>query len=124
MATVLVVDDDQDIRSSLRTILELAHHRVLEAQHGLEALKMVESDEPDLMLLDIIMPEMDGLETLKELRRTHHRFPIVAMPAHGTTSRAWYADVARMFGADEVLEKPFTESDVMKVLDRTVAHGS
>ncbi len=93
MATVLVVSDDREIRSALRHILEHAEHRVLEAKHGREALCIVDQHVPDIILLDIMMPEMDGVETMLEM---------VATLVSGTTKGSWSADVAKMLGADEI----------------------
>ena len=70
------------------------------------------------------MPEKDGLEVIKEFRRKHYRFPIVAMPAHGTTKRSWYGDISKMFGADDVLEKPFTPQEVETIVSRLIKQGS
>ncbi len=92
MATVLVVDDDREIRSALRHILEHAEHRVLEAKHGREALCIVDQHVPDIILLDIVMSEMDGVETILEM---------VATPVSGTTNGSSSADVAKMLGDEK-----------------------
>ncbi len=120
MATVLIVDDDREIRSALRHILEHAGHRVLEAKHGREALCIVDQHVPDIMLLDIMMPEMDGVETMLEMKRRECRFPVVAMPYSGTTIGSWSADVAKTLGAVEILEKPFTPKEVETIVDRII----
>ncbi len=64
-----------------------------------------------------MMPEMDGIETMLELKRRKCRFPVVAMPVSETTTGAWSADVAKMLGADEILEKPFTPKEVETIVD-------
>ena len=120
MATVLVVDDDREIRAALRHILEHAKHHVLEAKHGREALCIVDQHVPDIMLLDIMMPEMDGIETLLEMKRRECRIPVVAMPVSGTTKGSWSADVIKTLGADEILEKPFTPEEVETIVDRII----
>ncbi len=71
----LVVDDEADIRSSLRRILEYEGYEVSEAATGAEALARADADEPDAVLLDIKMPRMDGLEVLAELRKRHPDLP-------------------------------------------------
>ncbi len=120
MATVLIVDDDREIRSALRHILEHAGHRVLEAKHGREALCIVDQHGPDIMLLDIMMPVMDGVETMLEMKRRECRFPVVAMPSSGTTKGSWSADVAKTLGAVAILEKPFTLKEVETIVDRII----
>ncbi len=124
MATVLIADDDGEVRGFLRGVLRAEGHEVLEARHGGEALRLVQFFEPDVLLLDIVMPEMNGLETMKAIRETKASFPIVAMADHGIMSRSWSAGVARMFGADAILEKPFTETEVREVLARTLPAGA
>ncbi|HBH79466.1 MAG TPA: Fis family transcriptional regulator, partial [Nitrospira sp.] len=67
-ASILIVDDEEGIRTSLRSILEDEGYEVTIAANGLEALKIYGTDPPDLMILDIWMPEMDGLETLRRVK--------------------------------------------------------
>ena len=83
-------------------------------------MRIVEGQRPDIAIVDILMPEMDGIEIIREFRQKGHRFPIIAMPASGTIKTAWYGDIARMFGADDVLEKPFTPTEVETVVDRVI----
>ncbi|MGO8992509.1 MAG: response regulator [Polyangiaceae bacterium] len=85
-ATVLIVDDDSDIRFTLRQILRDEGFRVLQARDGLEALERIAEEEPDLVLLDLVMPVVDGWEVLRTLRRCRADLPIVilsAVPADG-----------------------------------------
>jgi len=120
MVCVLVVDDEMSVRSVLRRKLESMGHRVLDASGGREALRILESQRPDIAMIDVLMPEMDGIEVIKEFRRNANRFPIIAMPAQGTAKSSWYGDIAKMFGAQDVLEKPFTPSDVEAIVDRVI----
>jgi len=120
---VLIVDDDPKTRQSLRVILEALCHRVLEAGNGREALPLVEEHKPDLMIVDIVMPEMDGLEIIRLLRRMGYRMPIIAMPLRADSAETRYSEFARSFGADEVLLKPFVETDVVDVVGRTLGHN-
>jgi CheY-like chemotaxis protein len=117
---VLIVDDDPNTRRKLRVILEALSHSVLEAGNGREALPLVEQHKPDLMIVDIVMPEMDGLETIRMLRRKGHRMPIIAMPLRADSAEKRYSKFARSFGADEVLLKPFVDTDVMEVVARAL----
>lgn len=115
---VLIVDDDPKTRRVLREILEPLKHCVFEAGNGREALPLVEQHKPDLMIVDILMPEMDGLETIRFLRRKGYRMPIIAMPTRRGLSAERYSEFARSFGADDVLLKPFDQAEVLKVLRR------
>ena len=120
MLGVLIVDDDPKTRRVLREILEPLNHSVLEAGNGREALPLVAQHEPDLMIVDILMPEMDGLETIRYLRQKGYRMPIIAMPAGKYLTAKRYSEFAKTFGADDVLMKPFGRAEVLKVLRRTL----
>lgn len=121
---VLIVDDDPETRRVLREILEPLDYGVVEAGNGREALPLVARQEPDLMIVDVLMPEMDGLETIRHLRREGRRMPIIAMPAGKYLTASRYSDIARSFGADEVLLKPFTRADVLEVLQRVLGRDA
>lgn len=111
---VLVVDDEADIRATVSAILEIEGYAVAEATNGAEALAAVESDPPDVILLDMRMPVLDGWGFATELRRRGHRIPIVAMTAAQDAAR-WAADIA----ATAFLAKPFGYDDLVTVVDRT-----
>lgn len=113
MAKILAVDDVADNIDLLRYILEKQGHEVLAAHSGREALAIAEKEEVDLVLLDIMMPEMDGLETasrFKSMERLRH-VPIIFLTAH----RKEAADVARGLaaGGDEYLTKPFERVELL-----------
>ena len=107
---VLVVDDEEAIRNSLRMILEYEGYRFVGAASGREGLKAVESERPDLVLLDIKMPRMDGLEVLPLLRAEHPDLPVIVISGHGTIQTAVEAIRA---GAADFLEKPLTREVVL-----------
>jgi DNA-binding response OmpR family regulator len=102
-ATILIIDDDRLVRWSLSTMLGRAGYRVQEAPTGKEGLALLGSGVPDLVLLDIMLPDMDGFAVLEEIRRAHPRLPVVTMTADTTpeTSRR-----ALRLGARGHLEKP------------------
>jgi len=120
MLGVLIVDDDPKIRRILRETLEPLEYSIFEAANGREALPLVAQHELDLLIVDILMPEMDGLETIRFLRRKGYRMPIIAMPAGKGLSAERYSEFARSFGANDVLVKPFGAADVLEVLRRTL----
>ena len=84
MARILVVDDEEDIREALTEILEDEGHDVFEAENGLEVMAMAVSARIDLILLDITMPEMDGIEACRRIKAVQHvrDIPIVMVTAH------------------------------------------
>jgi CheY-like chemotaxis protein len=113
---VLVADDEQDILALVTTILERAGYEVLAVRDGAEALAAVRDRRPDLAVLDISMPELDGLEVLRRLRTDTEtsELPVVLLSA-----QAQEADVARGFatGASAYVKKPFSPRDLTERVD-------
>lgn len=107
MALILVVDDDIAVRDSIKVILTLNGHEVAEAQNGREAEAEIARRVPDLLILDIFMPERDGFETIRSVRRTHPDLKILAISGSGDRQLGRTLAFAREFGADAVLPKPF-----------------
>ncbi len=116
-ASVLVVDDEGDIRESLRMILEFEGYRVEEARNGLEALQKVRERPPDALLLDIRMPEMDGLETLRALRERGYDMPVLVLSGHADVATA--VEATRR-GAFDFFEKPLQRDRVLLTLRNAV----
>lgn len=114
---MLVVDDEESIRSSLRMILEFERYRVEEASTGREALRRVMTRNPAAVLLDIKMPEMDGLATLSRLRERGHDMPVVMISGHGDIAAA--VDATRL-GAYDFLEKPLERDRVLLALRNAI----
>ena len=103
MTTVLIADDEKNIRSSLKHTFSLEGYRVETAGDGREAIECVERGGIDLVLLDLQMPRLDGLGTLRELRERGHALPAIFLTAHGTIERA--VEAVRL-GAFDFIEKP------------------
>jgi len=108
--TVLLVDDEKAIRDSLRMVLEYEGYRVLEAASGDEALAGVRRSSPDAVLLDIKMPEMDGLEVLGSLRERGYEMPVIVVTGHGDIDTAIEATKK---GAFDFFEKPLQRDRVL-----------
>jgi DNA-binding NtrC family response regulator len=103
MRTVLIADDEKNIRSSLKTTFRLGGYRVETAENGRQAIEAVERGAIDLVILDLQMPELDGTETLKELRKKGHEVPVVFLTAHGSVEGA--VEAVKL-GAFDFIEKP------------------
>lgn len=115
MLSVLVVDDQAEIRQLIRDALEGAGYRVEEACNGKEGLEHYRSKPVDLVLMDIVMPDQDGLEAIMALRREFPESRIIAMTgASDGIGILNFLDVAKMFGAKRTLQKPF---DLKTLLD-------
>lgn len=102
---ILVVDDEESIRTSLEGILEDEGYQVLLAENGTDALDLIREEVPDLVLLDIWMPGMDGIQTLERIRNLSLDLTVVMMSGHGTIETAVKAT---RIGAFDFIEKPFS----------------
>jgi DNA-binding NtrC family response regulator len=121
MAGILVVDDDAAIRTWVQRILARDSHEVTLAANGVEALKLLDAESFDLMITDVVMPDIEGLQLLRELRRKPNRPKIIAMSGGGRGTAADYLELARTFGAAETLEKPFTRDALSDAVRRVLA---
>jgi len=110
MARILVVDDEDSIRQSLRMILEYEGFEVSEAASGLDGIRVVESDRPDLVFLDIKMAGLDGLEALQQIRQKFPETPVVMISGHGNVQTAVQAT---KLGAFDFIEKPLETERVL-----------
>jgi DNA-binding response OmpR family regulator len=106
---ILIVDDDARIRNLLKIYLEKAGFQVSEAENGLEALLSLQNSQPDLIVLDIMMPVLDGMETCRQIRK------LASMPILFLTARTEVDDKLLGFdcGADDYVEKPFNPQEVI-----------
>ncbi|MDQ1238706.1 MAG: UDP-3-O-[3-hydroxymyristoyl] N-acetylglucosamine deacetylase [Thermodesulfobacteriota bacterium] len=118
---ILVVDDQEQILESLNAILSDESHEVICARDGQEALHIVQSDAPDLVFLDIWIPGIDGLQTLKAIKRIDPNCAVVMMSGHGTIETAVKAI---KLGATDYLEKPLNLEDVLHLVDKAIAGRS
>src|SRR2546422_8122284 len=117
---VLVIDDEAAIRDSLRMTLEYEGYEFVGAATGQEGLALAEREGPDLVLLDVKMPGMDGLEVLERLRSMNESLPVVVISGHGTISTAVEATKK---GAFDFIEKPFASERVLVSLRNALDQG-
>src|ERR687894_1885400 len=117
---ILVIDDEAEIRRSVRMILEYEGYDVVEASSGPEGVALAEKESPDLIFLDVKMPGMDGLEALQRIRGANDTVPVVIISGHGTVTTAVEATKA---GAFDFIEKPLASERVLvtirNALDQT-----
>jgi two-component system KDP operon response regulator KdpE len=117
--TVLVIEDEPDIRLTARFMLESAGHNVIEAATGAESLPLLASARPDLVLLDIRLPDMEGWEVMSNVRSSAGMsdVPVVIMSAHSSGD---FRERAMLEGSDGYLVKPFREDDLLRTVDGLV----
>jgi len=111
--SILIVDDDDQIREMLQLLLEAGGHRVEVAADGKVASRLIADRVFDLVLTDVLMPERDGLEFIGEVRKIQPAMKIIAMSGGGHIARESYLKIAKAFGANAVLEKPFSNTELM-----------
>ena len=116
---ILIVDDEPDTVTILRDRLEMDHYEVITASSGNAALEQIDHDLPDLVLLDIQMPGMDGLETLAQIHRRYPGLLVTMLTAHGSIQRAVEAT---KLGAYDFLEKPFKSEHIKAKVDKALEH--
>ena len=117
MATVVIIDDELAIRRLLCGVLEGAGHAVTGYSNGRPGIEHLEHNRVDLLVTDIFMPEMEGLETIRRARAIRPDLPIIAISG-GWSYGGDYLWVAREFGATETLQKPFPASALLAKADR------
>ncbi len=106
MARILVMDDDEQIRKVMRQVLEREGHQVVLALNGKEGIALHLDQPVDLVVTDIIMPELEGIATIMELRRTTPDLKVIAMSGGGAVDAKDYLRLAKMAGARLTLTKP------------------
>ena len=116
VARILVMDDDALLRSALRVALEAAGYEVLEAGDGDAGLRLQREQGADLVLVDIFMPQRDGLEVIRALRAEAPQTKIVAMSGGGQTGQIEVLRAAAAFGAARILLKPFEPRDLLTAI--------
>jgi CheY-like chemotaxis protein len=112
------MDDEADTRIFIEEILESAGHEVVLAADGLEGMRQYHSTPVDLALVDLFMPNREGLETIKELKQQFPDFPIIAMS--GNSLALPLLSVAQRLGATEVLQKPFSPEELLEAIKRVL----
>ena len=131
MASILVVDDDPAVRTAIQMVLEREGLEVHAVNDGPTALKLVAAEDFDMLIVDVFMPGMDGLEVIKQVHRHKPKLPIIAMSGlpfqSGATQPPDFLSTATKHGAVGSLTKPFRPRDLLAViaegLERSTAEG-
>ena len=121
MTRILVADDDQDVRAALRVALEVEGYEVEAVPNGERAMQAHEKRPADVLITDLFMPERDGLETVKYCRARNPGMLIVVISGWRRAQKVDHLAVALHAGADAILRKPFTPSELLDQLRNQVA---
>jgi len=121
MARILVIDDEPQVRDVLRKMLEKVGYEVVEAPEGAEGLRLHREHPVDLIVMDILMPGKEGIETILALRNAVPKAKIIAISGGGRMNKLDLLSVAREFGAAHTLAKPFTRQELLEAVREVLA---
>jgi DNA-binding NtrC family response regulator len=123
MAAILVVDDTPAVRGLVARLLSNAGHAVTQAANGKEALRAVNFSEFDLVVTDIVMPEMEGLELIRSLHDIDPKLKIIGMSGGGRGTAEDYLTLAKTFGAKATLQKPFDNDEFLNTVSAVLGNS-
>lgn len=121
MANILIIDDEHTIRNIVKRILQHEGHRLMEAENGRDGLKCIDREPVDLVITDLIMPEQEGLETIRILKKEHPEIRIIAISGGGRIEPGRYLNMAAKLGAGDTLKKPFSRTELLSAVKDQLA---
>ena len=124
MAKILLIDDEENARVLTAQFLELAGHRVVTAENGIQGHERALESAFDLVITDIIMPEKEGFETIKDLKRERPDLPILAISGGGVIQSDELLEMAVSMGASAGLSKPFTGKALLAAVQKALDLGA
>jgi DNA-binding NtrC family response regulator len=120
MARILLIDDESQIRSMLRLMLERVGYEVIEAEDGMEGIRQYRDNPADLIITDLIMPNKDGIGMIIELKKEFPQVKIIAMSGGGVNRPEGYLDGAQKLGATRTLTKPIDRDEMINAVKETL----
>jgi DNA-binding response OmpR family regulator len=120
---ILIIEDDEFLRAALAKLMGRTGGVVLEAGNGVEGLRLFRAEKPALVITDILMPDKEGLETIREMRRERADVRIIAISAGSPKYNLQFLDLAEKFGADATMHKPVDPDMLLVVARRLLSPG-
>lgn len=117
MARILVIDDDEIVVATIRLMLEAGGHEVRQVEQGSVAIDALKREAIDLVITDLLMPEQDGIEIIKQIGSLPDAPPVLAISGGGVAGNQIYLRAAGALGAAETLSKPFTSKSLLGKVD-------
>ncbi|MDF7807926.1 response regulator [Pontiellaceae bacterium B12219] len=124
MTKILLIDDDPIIQKMLSRFLSGEGHEIIQASNGKEGLILMEQERPDLIVTDILMPEMDGFEILLKIRTIHDKTPVIAISGGMRGMPINFLEQAKLFGARHVFEKPVPLGVLKEAINELLADNT
>ena len=121
MVKILVIDDDREVRLSIRTALESVGHEVTDCANAVEGINAANEHTFNIAIIDIILPDIDGLEVISEMQKSLPNLKVIAISGGGVLLQKSYLSAAEAFGATASLEKPFEAQALIDVIGNVVA---
>jgi CheY-like chemotaxis protein len=121
MKHILIIDDDPSILLLFSQFLESAGYSVASAPDGTEGLRSVKAEKPDLIITDIMMPEMDGLELLMEIKRNHPGIPVIAISGGMKIRPISFLPQAKKLGARHIFQKPVALAELLQAVQELLS---
>lgn len=114
---ILVIDDDELIRSLVKEVLSRNNYQIDEAENGKVGLQKCKSQEYDLIITDIVMPEMEGISLIQKLNEFHQGIPVIAMTGNAHGRMEEFLELSQQLGANAVLAKPLQIDEIISTVD-------
>ena len=121
MKSILIIEDDDNFRSLLKALLEVDGYNIIEASNGRYAFKILQKESPDLIITDLIMDDIEGIEIIMKVKEDSPKKPIIAISGGGSIGPEDYLESAKDLGADQTFSKPFTSEEMLDAVKKLLS---